>query len=149
MASATSNTDGSHDVDNKHNAEKKFPDPFTQSNATMTVCIVLISDKYSILGIYDIVSLVVYTSKYTMPYNIQLYYTHGNNKIFMFSYTYREVLGWSIDMMNYCSYTPTSFNMQRMHVTVNNKLRTSFDCYTAVIVRAKHDKMHNAQQFST
>ena len=30
-----------------------------------------------------------------------------------------------------------------MHVTVNNKLPTTFDCYTAVIVRAKHDKMHN------
>ena len=30
-----------------------------------------------------------------------------------------------------------------MHVTVNNKLPTAFDCYTAVIVRAKHDKMHN------
>ena len=54
---------------------------------TMTVCIVLISDKHSILGICDIVTLIiVYTSKYTMLYNIQniviirVYQDiHGNN----------------------------------------------------------------------
>ena len=34
--------------------------------------------------------------------------------------------------------------MQWMHIKVNNKLPTSFDSDTAVIVRAKHDKMHDS-----
>ena len=36
-----------------------------------------------------------------------------------------------------------------MHVTVNNKLPTSFDCYTAVIVRVEYDKMHEFKNNNT
>ena len=34
-----------------------------------------------------------------------------------------------IHMMYYCSYIPTSFHMQQMHVLVNNKLAVTRICY--------------------
>ena len=37
-------------------------------------------------------------------------------------------------MMYYCSYTPTSFHMQRMHVTVNNKLPKRQHFFLPVII---------------
>lgn len=37
-------------------------------------------------------------------------------------------------------YTPTSFHLQWMQVTISNKPQTSFDCCTVVIFRKKENK---------